>query len=592
MLQLLMRRCLLVLVSGFVLPVWAQLDTAAQLELGRQIYLHGQLTDGKPLVGRRNGDALHGAEAACVSCHRRSGLGGVEGVETIPPITGRALFGGGEPVVVRQDKRFIAKISEPHTPYDAQTFAEAVTSGRHISGRALSPLMARYALNDMQLQAVAAYLRTLSVAMAPGVGEQEIRLATVLVPGISPERKKAFIDTIQTMVNQHNVNVVSGLRQKISAVERRLQIRRKWTLDVWALTGPRETWGQQLDAWQQQNPVFSIISGLALDHWEPVHDFCEKSHVVCWFPSVDVVPQGAEHGAYNLYFSKGVELEAEVLLKRWLAGAEKPSRVIQLVGSDPQAQRAAQITYQRLTQAGLLVQELAWSEAGSAVQAATLSGMKESEALLLWLRGDELEKLTNSVPAPLSTLFASATFDNTSGAAWSDTWRKNAWLIQRLEMPQMREANLARFQDWRKFRGLALVDEKMQSEVYFAVNSFSWMLTSMLNNLHTDYLIERAESTLSLREAMQVQAEVQAMMMGGGGRRPPVDFDTMGAAPEKKTVLKTPDMSLMMKREGTTAYPHLSLGVGQRFASKGAYLQKINASSNTVNHVEPTWVVP
>lgn len=592
MLQLFLRRCLLVLVSGLVFPVWAQLDTAAQLELGRQIYLHGQLADGKPLVGRRNGDALHGAEAACVSCHRRSGLGGVEGVETIPPITGRALFGGGEPVVVRQDKRFTAKISALHAPYDAQTFAEAVTAGQHISGRALSPLMARYALTEVQLQAVAAYLRTLSVAMSPGIGEQGIRLATVLAPGVSPERKKAFLDTLEAMVNQHNVNVVSGLRQKISAVDRRLQIRRKWTLDVWALTGSRETWGTQLDAWQQQNPVFSIISGLALDHWEPVHDFCEKSHVACWFPSVDVVPQSAEHGAYSLYFSKGVELETEVLLTHWLAGAKKPSRVVQLVGADPRAQRAAHITHQRLTQAGFLVQDLAWSEAGSAPVAATLSGMKEREALLLWLRGDELEKLTSTVPAPLSPLYASATFDNAAGAGWPDEWRKNAWLIQRLEMPEMREANLARFQDWRKYRGLALVDEKMQSEVYFAVNSFSWMLTSMLNNLHTDYLIERAESTLSLREAMQVQAEVQAMMMGGGGRRPPVDLDNLGAAPEIKVALKTPDMSFMMKREGTTAYPHLSLGVGQRFASKGAYLQKIDTTSNNVNHVEPTWVVP
>ncbi len=591
MMRFLKRLYLLALAAGFIGPVLAQQDTSASRELGRQIYLFGQRAGGQPLVGRRGGADLTGAQAACVSCHRRSGLGGVEGVESVPPISGRALFGAGEAVVVRQDKRFSPSISAQHANYDERSFADAVRTGRHISGREMSPLMARYALTDTELQGLGAYLRTLSVAVSPGVTEHEIHLATVIAPGVEPTRKKAFLDTLDAMVNQHNVNVVSGMRQRVSAIERRLQTRRSWKLDVWTLTGPKETWAVQLDQWQLKSPVFAVLSGLALDHWQPVQDFCEKSRVACWFPSVDIVPEGAEQGTYSLYFSNGVQLEAEVLLKSWLTGSEKPSRVVQLVGSNPRAQAAAQISRERFTKAGLAVQDLAWSASSADALGAALSGLSSSDALMLWMSSEELETLTHRLAAPLSSVVVSATFASADLASWTQAWRNNAWLLQRLELPPMRAANLARFEDWRKYRNLTLVDEKMQSEVYFAVNSFSWMLTSMLNNLHTDYLIERGESTLSLREATQVQEEVQAKMMGGGGRRQQVPQAPMAGAPEKVSALNKPDMSMLMKREGTTAYPRLSLAVGQRFASKGAYLQKVGAGTGSVNN-ETSWIVP
>ena len=60
---------------------------------GESIYLHGVLGSGAPLIGARGADGLEakGANAACVNCHQRSGLGTFEGYNqalTIPPITG------------------------------------------------------------------------------------------------------------------------------------------------------------------------------------------------------------------------------------------------------------------------------------------------------------------------------------------------------------------------------------------------------------------------------------------------------------------------------------------------------------------------
>ena len=60
---------------------------------GKRIYRDGLLPSGAPLRGMvQNGVELSGGDAACAKCHRRSGLGGGEGQNTIRPIAGRLLF--------------------------------------------------------------------------------------------------------------------------------------------------------------------------------------------------------------------------------------------------------------------------------------------------------------------------------------------------------------------------------------------------------------------------------------------------------------------------------------------------------------------
>jgi hypothetical protein len=47
----------------------------------------------------------------------------------------------------------------------------------------------------------------------------------------------------------------------------------------------------------------------------------------------------------------------------------------------------------------------------------------------------------------------------------------------------------------------------------------------------------------------------------------------------------------MRMRGGTTVYPRLNLAQGQRFASKGAYLERLNPDAPGITG-EPEWVVP
>ncbi len=575
-------------------PLFVSGAEANLLEIGRRIYLDGVLPEGGRVHGQRGeGTPLTGKDAACVACHRASGLGSVEGNEIIPPITGRAIFGTGEPVVVRQDRRFEPGFSVPHAPYDDAGFANAVRLGKHLTGRDMNPLMPRYALSDVEVAALSAYLRTLSTQPSPGVTHEQVHLATVIAPGVTPERRKAFLDTLNAMLNQHNVNVHSGQRQKIPPIERRLKTRRKWTLEVRELSGPSDTWAAQLDRWQQQQPAFAVLSGLGLDNWQPVQDFCERSRVACWFPSVDLVPANAASSAYSLYFSEGMALEAKVVAQRLNAASKPPRKVLQVVADDVRARGAADVLKQALGNQ-VAVQSLTWDAGQPEQLASAIKGLGKQDAVVFW-SGCEAIQAAAEHAAP-SSAFVSAALCNLEDTGLPETWKGKVQLVQRLELPAMRAANLTRFKGWARYRNLDIVDEKMQSEAYYAAHSMATMLTSMLNNLHTDYLIERAESTLSMRESMQVQEEIQSMMMGGGGRRPSsakspapdtmADEAVMPSMPAPGKV----DIQEMMKRRGVTAYPRMTLGPGQRFASHGAYLVPMCTDAKACE--APEWVVP
>jgi hypothetical protein len=589
-------RLLMVLPLLAALPVVAQsAGDADPVAAGRRIYLEGMLPDGQPLRGlRTDTGVVTGRDAACVTCHRPSGLGTVEGTVGIPPISGRALFGGGEPVIVRMDRRFDPGFSVPHPPYDEAAFAAAIRDGRHQSGRAMNALMPRYTLSGDQLQVVGAYLKTLSTGFSPGIEADSIHLATIIAPGVDAERRKAFLATLNTLLNQININVVSGKRQKISPIERRLQSRRKLALDVWELSGPSSTWAEQLERRHKERPVFAILSGLAKDEWRPVQDFCERNRVGCWFPSVDLVPANAGQSQFSLYFSAGVATEANVIAFKLKANS---GRVVQLVAADAVARGAAATLRQALAAGANTGDSRSVVDidinAGAAAVKDAIAGVGENDALVLWLRPADLAGLT-TLPVTAAPAFVSATLAGGEQVELPLSLRKHATMVQPLEEPHMRAANVERFEAWSSAMGIVQVDKRMQSEAYFAVRSLVSTLRGMLNNLHTDYLIERAESTLSGFEAMQVQEEIQSMMMGPMNKRPaplspPTDVEAAEMAATAK--LQSEHLEEMRKRGGTTVYPRLSLGQGQRFASKGAYLEKLNLDAPGIIG-EPEWVVP
>jgi mono/diheme cytochrome c family protein len=565
---------------------------------GRRIYLEGILPDGQPLRGQRADiGAVTGRNAACVACHRPSGLGTVEGTVAIPPISGRALFGGtSDPVVVRQDRRFDTGFSVPHAPYSEAALATAIREGRDPSGKALHALMPRYDLTEAQSQAVSAYLNTLSREWSPGASADSVRIATVIAPGVSPERRQAFLATLTTLLNQININVKSSHRQKmVPAIERRLGSRRRFDLDVWELSGPSATWGEQLEQRQRKNPVLAILSGLSPDEWQPVHDFCESNRVACWLPSVDLVPANADTGRFSLYYSAGIAIEAQVVANKLNARKSGAGRVVQLVSADPVARGGASALLRSLSAAGKPgpMQVEVSGGTGLAEAQKAMAQLNVSDTLMLWLRPADLAGLA-ALPRTKAQVWVSATLSGGEPLGLPPALRTQAILVQPLEIERVRASNLARFSTWLSAMKIEPVDVRMQSEVYAATRSLVATVHGMLNNLYTDYLIERAESTLSMFEAMQVEEEVRDMMMGPMNRRPlsptpPTESETQAMAAAAKA--QKEHLDEMRKRGGTTVYPRLSLGPGQRFASKGAYLERLDPDGPGILG-EPEWVRP
>ena len=146
-----------------------------------------------------------------------------------------------------------------------------------------------------------------------------------------------------------------------------------------------------------------------------------------------------------------------------------------------------------------------------------------------------------------------------------ETWRNRSHLVYPYEMPDKRHSNLTNFHAWHKMKKLPIVDEPLQADAFFAVEFLAETLSDMLDNLYVDYLVERAEGMLSKNESVKSEQQVLERQMRG----------KVGAA---------------VQQHSTSIYPHLSLGSGQRFASKGAYIVHYEKDGKLV--AESDWIVP
>jgi hypothetical protein len=594
-----LMRCLqqAALLALVALPAVALAGAGDELEAGRRIYARGILPDGSPLTGKRwDNLVVSGAQAACAACHRTSGMGSVEGDIQVPPVTGNALFGTGDKVIATMDPRSGKSFNMAHEPYDEAFVAHALRSGRRGDGVPMSVLMPRYELNDADMGALLAYLRQLSSSWSPGVTADLIRFATVITPDVSAERRAVFEDMVRKIVAQKNGSTKvagHGTRHHMtSAAELVLGTERRWSVDFWELHGPPDTWARQLEDLYARQPVFALVSGLGGAEWGPVDAYCDRTALPCWFPSVD--PPPAARPKYSIYFNEGVALEARVLAERLrTSGARAPRRVVQVFRNDSRGEGAARALAAALESAGIPVQSRPLAGHAAAALEHDLADLNADEAVMFWLDPADLA-LLGALPAPAAASYFSREFAGTDQLALPASWLPTARVVYLYELPERRAANLAYFNAWINQRHVALVDETMQSEVFFSFAFLTDTIAEMLDNLHRDYLIERAESMISRREGGKAEAEYYSSTQShvrthAGGT------DGSAAAPAESTLapgLRAQRLagSAFGKRAGTTAFPHLSLGPGQRFASKGGYIARY--AEGGVLLADGDWKVP
>ncbi len=516
---------------------------------GEALYDRGVLGSGAPLLGTRaDAEPLVGEQAACINCHRRSGLGSKEGRTLIPPITGQFLFHPPAGQLGDVDTPFIPGARLDHAPYTEQTLARALREGIDSEGRPLSALMPRFALNDADLGALTGHLRALDRRHIPGVSSTELHFATIVTPDADPVKRAAVEGVLQQFIADRNAAPrgqaalsmqISGATQYAKSM---FKVNRTWVLYVWELEGPASTWRAQLEARIAAQPVFAVLSGIGGRTWAPVSEFCEAHALPCLFPNVEAPPADADRHFDTLYFSRGVLLEADLIatgLGR--PGAPAVKRVRQVYRADDVGEAGAAALATVLEARGIAVSNRVLKRAGTGGTVAdAVRGLGEDEALVLWLRGADLAALA-SAPAPSAPVYVSGQMGGLERAPLPADWRGRVQLTYPFDLPERRRVRVDYALGWFRIRKLPVVAEQVQADTYLACGLVAENIKHMVDAFIPDYLVERMEDMVEHRII-------------------------------------------------TGYYPRLALGAHQRFASKGGFLARFDGPGRVVP--EGDWITP
>jgi cytochrome c553 len=515
-------------------------------KVGEAIYRQGLLASGEPLMGTRAADtSVAGAAAACVNCHRRSGLGSKEGRIAIPPVTGRYLFHAGSENADDLELPFVETMRINRAAYTDETLARAIREGLDVQGKPLGDLMPRFALGDQDMATLIAYLKAMDHPRQPGVTDTVLHFATIITPDADPLKRRGMLDVLESyFASRNQVQMAPGAPLRASR-KMMFMVHRRWQLHVWELTGPAEGWEDQLRKHLAAEPVMAVISGLGGRNWAPVQAFCEHQSVPCFFPNVEVPPANADRDFYSTYFSQGVLLEAALIAKRVLdpAGDKVVKSVLQVYRAGDSGEAAAAALAEALKNRGITVrsQILAKVSAGQEVATAVRQA-KPADVLVLWLRPPDLAALGSATPAP-GTVYLSGLMSELEHVPLPADWRARAHLAYPFDLPERRRVRVDFPLGWFRMKQIPVVDERLQADTYLACGLVAETLSHMTDAFIRDYLVERLQDMLAHRII-------------------------------------------------TGYYPRLALAPGQRFASKGGYIVRFAEPSGPRVVAEGEWIVP
>lgn len=503
---------------------------------GQRMYREGLRPSGTLL--RASGAAqtvVSGKDAACMACHRRSGLGASEGRIAIRPITGPALL--QESSVPVRSPRIRSRLgTSVRPPYSTELLARALMTGIDTAGKPLDRAMPRYDLSDAEVKAMAAYLFSLSAQPSPGVDDKEIHFATVIQPGVAPERRRAMLEVMQAFVRDKDSNIRNDEQRREVGNMRMYRAYRKWVLHVWELTGPSDGWSAQLEAYYRQQAVFALIGGLGTSNWQPIHDFSERFEIPAVLPQVDV-PAAAGSNQYTIYFSRGVALEAEVLA-RFVKEQGGVDRIVQVYRPEHAgATAAAALRAAMGDSAAIQLQDMVLDGPSDAAFWRRV-GDSRPGALVLWLDAKDLEQAAMPrVPVYLSFQLAGGQHADAFQQAGTDLR-----LVYPSDLPPRHDARLLRGKHWLLGKGVGLMNETVQMNTLFTMTIVSDVIGHLAERFLRDYFIERIEHVLG----------------------------------------QTPVPSI---------YPQVSLGPGQRYAAKGAQVVRLAPGGGAMQPLSG-WIVP
>jgi hypothetical protein len=499
-------------------------DNAAALndaDYGERIYTTGILANGQPLRGTRtDGVKVAGAAAACIQCHRASGMGGAEGSQRIPPVIGALLRAPGQRASARTGRASPSierseHVSATRAAYTAASFAQALVAGVGPGGHTMGYLMPRFELDDASLKQLLAYLDTLPLGQVPGVDDKALHLATIVTADTPVAQRQATLDIISRCLAERSPRP-SGRPDAL----------RPWQHHVWQLGSDPALWPQELAQYQRQQSVFAVLSGTSGGAWTPIHQFCEQQKLPCVLPNTAAVDD-TQASHWSFYFSRGVSLEAAALAQRLMEQAPAGGwrRIVQRT-DDSESARLAAAALQRHLRAQGSSAELEQRQHDPLADKQLAITLTERDALVLWLNPAALHTFTHATAAPqLGQVIISGELGGLDDAPVATAWRERAWILYAYEPAERRNGRiLLNSGHWMARQSLALQPalSRLQGNTYSACEVTVRALHTMRERYSQEYFLELIE-----------------------------------AADEAAVA---------------TAYPRFTLGPGQRYGSKSAYV--------------------
>jgi cytochrome oxidase Cu insertion factor (SCO1/SenC/PrrC family) len=527
----------------------ARIDAQQAIELGRRIYQDGILPSGEPLQAMVQGDIpVSGTQLNCLQCHQRSGLGSSEGRRLIPPISGQVLYQPRYPGNWQLNFDLVIG-PDPRPAYDDRSLRQAISTGIAASGRTLDLMMPRYQLSDENAGYLLTYLKTLSSNRTAGVTDKHINFASLITEGSDPRQRKAMMDVFQTFLNDKNRGYRfehAWAQNPLFFKERKQRAFREWVVHLWYLQGPPETWRAQLQAYYRQQPVFALLSGVTSGAWQPIHEFCETRQLPCLFPNTDL-PVISDTDFYTVYFSKGMTLEAQVLHRYLEQQTTGSGYIVQIYRENSPGADAAEVL--RLQQEGgnlidkaigsdQVLNETIW-------QREIAADRKAGTSLIMWLDDEDSTYLLAKpgLFAQYDRVYLSSSLTGDITATIPHELSDKLYFIHPFALPRSPGQGVIRTTAWLRVKQVPVTDIRIQANTLTALTMTNAALTHMIDYFSREYFLEKIEHAAD-------------------------DFLT------------------------TSVYERLSLGPGQRFASKGAYVARL--SHQTIPQLEAVseWIIP
>jgi len=497
---------------------------------GKRVYREGILPDGSPLRAQLDsGGELTGSHAACANCHRRSGMGSTEGGTLVPPITVEALF-------------------QPTRPRQADIFGELFEEGQpppfraRIEGATFRPAYDDHTLANALRNGIDPTGRQLDPAMPRfELSDKDVvQLISYLkslscqgAPGVDKSSihfATVISDGVDPKITQSMLAVMNAWVTRKN-LETRNELskrgRNAWYKDDF-YRAYRE-W--KLHVWKLEGSRETWPAQLdAFQQKQPVFALIGGAIAGPWKPVGDFCARTSTPCLFpeTLLPDFSPSSDHTIYFSKGLPGeAEALAIYLHAQGIDAvtQVYRFAEPAIAFRAAFHGTIHEIP-VEAGCPLTAAFWSNIRTDEALVLWVNDADLSNI--KIKAPIYSSANLAAVENFP----------NAFLTWPYSLPGDSSQDVSRVRGWLFARGISKGMERVQFDTWFTMALLDYSLDQMVENFSQDYLIETIED-------------------------------------EAETALNP------------GVFPRLTLGPGQRFASKGAYIVKANG-------LQPKsgWIVP